>query len=182
MKRNGSNSGRAGVRVREAMDEFRGRHPGTPGPLASRPRRLGPGAAEFSHDLFLALPDPHAGAIEISRLGLSEDGGNGVVHGRRREDQAEQVIELKYSLGLAGASAAAISPSRWSLEIRQGASGFAGGGIVKISVPIDAERDPDADVRICQIGRLVARRRRDRRGVLERPLRTGRGRGDGDAR
>ena len=46
---------------------------------------------------------------------------------------------------------------------------LADGCIVKISGPIHAERDPDAGARICQIGRLVARRRRAPMQYLRRP-------------
>ena len=35
-------------------------------------------------------------AIKISGLGLSEDGSHAARGRRRREDQAEQLIELKY--------------------------------------------------------------------------------------
>ena len=59
-------------------------------------------SAELPHDFFMTVPNTHARVIEFGRLGLPDDGGNRVAHGRHRESEVRKLADTKNGLVEAG--------------------------------------------------------------------------------
>src|SRR5262245_6097356 len=104
-------------------------------------------AASAARGLFLA-PYPHAPIVEGRRLGLPENGGDGIAHRRRREDQSEALAELKHRFVQFRPAHPRPFHDVAGGKTAQESLVAADGGVMDVAIAIVAQRDPGAGSRI----------------------------------
>src|SRR5262245_16410847 len=105
-------------------------------------------ATELSHHFISIVPNPHACAVEVGRLGLSESCSHGVVNGSYGEYQPEEVSELEPSLAQRRPARLYRFNRACGWKSAQTPLAFADGRIMEISGPIHPQGNSDPCVRI----------------------------------